>query len=56
MQALQLDQSIGASNRVIADLDLLASIYTKAGDARKAAEYADLSRAATAARAQLVRK
>jgi hypothetical protein len=41
---------------VIADLDLLASIYTKAGDARKAAEYADLSRAATAARAQLVRK
>ncbi len=53
MQALQLDQSIGASNRVIADLDLLASIYAKAGDARKAAEYTDLSRAATAARSHL---
>ena len=53
MRALQLDQAIGASNRVIADLDLLASIYTKAGDARKAAEYTDLSRAAAAARAHL---
>ncbi len=56
LQALQLDQSIGASNRVIADLDLLASIYTKAGDASKATEYTDLSRAATAARAHLGEK
>lgn len=53
LQALQLDQSIGASNRVIADLDLLANIYTKAGDMPKATQYLDLSRAATAARAQL---
>ena len=53
LQALQLDQLIGASNRVIADLDLLASIYTKAGDTPKATEYTDLSRAATAARAHL---
>ncbi len=53
LQALQLDQSLGASDRVIADLDLLASIYTQAGDARKAVEYLGLSRAATTARAQL---
>lgn len=53
LQALQFDQYIGASNRVIADLDLLASIYAKAGDARKATEYTDLSSAATAARANL---
>jgi tetratricopeptide (TPR) repeat protein len=53
LQALQLDQSIGASNRVIADLDLLASIYAPAGDTRQATEYTDLSRAAAAARAHL---
>ena len=53
MRALQLDQSIGASNRVIVDLDLLANIYTKAGNVSKAAQYQDLSRAASAARAQL---
>ena len=53
LQALQLDQSLGASNRVIADLDLLASIYAKAGDMPKAAQYLDLSRAAAAARVQL---
>ncbi len=52
-QALALDQSLGASNRVIADLHLLADIYAKAGDARKAAEYTELGSAAQAARAKL---
>jgi tetratricopeptide (TPR) repeat protein len=52
-QALALDQSLGASNRVIADLDLLSSIHTKAGDLTKAANYTELSRAASAALARL---
>jgi tetratricopeptide (TPR) repeat protein len=51
--ALGLDQQLGASQRVIADLDLLASLHARAGDARRAAEYADLSRAAVAARSHL---
>lgn len=52
-EALTLDQSLGASNRVIADLDLLASIYTKTGDISKATQYTGLHRAASAARAKL---
>jgi tetratricopeptide (TPR) repeat protein len=52
-QALALDQSIGASSRVIADLDLLASIYAKVGEANKATQYTELHRAALAARAKL---
>lgn len=52
-EALALDQSIGASHRVIVDLNLLADIFAKLGDARKAAEYTELSRAAQAARAKL---
>lgn len=51
--ALELDKSLGASNRVIADLDILATIYAKAGDNRRAAEYANLSSAAQAARRKL---
>lgn len=52
-QALALDQSLGASNRVIADLDLLSNIHGKAGDSAKATNYTELSRAATAALARL---
>jgi tetratricopeptide (TPR) repeat protein len=52
-QALALDQALGASNRVIADLDLLSDIYAKAGDAAKASNFTELSRAAAAARARL---
>jgi hypothetical protein len=52
-QTLALDQSLGAANRVIADLDLLSSIHSKAGDLTKAANYAELSRAASAALARL---
>jgi tetratricopeptide (TPR) repeat protein len=51
--ALALDQQLGASLRVMADLDLLASIHAKAGDAQKAAQYTELSRAAAAARLHL---
>jgi tetratricopeptide (TPR) repeat protein len=51
--ALQLDQQLGASARVIADLDLLAKLYDKTDDALKASEYQALSQAAATARAQL---
>jgi tetratricopeptide (TPR) repeat protein len=52
-QALALDQSLGTSSRVIADLDLLSSIYAKAGDSTKSANFAQLSLAAQTARAKL---
>jgi tetratricopeptide (TPR) repeat protein len=52
-QALLLDQALGASARVIADLSLLAQIHTKAGNAAKASEYTVLEKAAQAAREQL---
>jgi tetratricopeptide (TPR) repeat protein len=52
-QALLLDQALGASARVIADLSLLAQIHSKTGSAVKAAEYTALEKAAQAAREQL---
>ena len=54
--ALKLDQALGASLRVIADLDLLAQIHNKAGNAAKAAEFLNLRDAASAARAHLGQK
>lgn len=55
-QALQIDQTQGSSVRVIADLNLLAAIATKAGNSEQAAAYTALSSAATRARGQLVAK
>lgn len=55
-QALQIDQTQGNSLRVIADLNLLALIYTKAGNADKSRNYAELSKAANLARSQLISK
>ena len=53
-QALQIDQTQGHSLRVIRDLNLLSSIYAKAGNSERSAHYAALSQAASAARKQLV--
>jgi tetratricopeptide (TPR) repeat protein len=53
-QALQIDQTQGHSLRVISDLNLLASIYAKSGNAEKSAAYAALSQAAVRARKQLI--
>jgi hypothetical protein len=52
-QALALDQAMGASARVIADLSLLAQLHSKAGHAVKARDYQALEKAAKAAREQL---
>ncbi len=52
-QALQLDQQLGASLRVIADLDLLARIHGKVGAADKAATYAAQAQLASSAHQQL---
>jgi hypothetical protein len=52
-QALSLDQKLGASARVVADLALLVQIHTQGGNAVRAAHYAALHKAAVAAREQL---
>ncbi len=51
--ALQMDQALGVSAKVIADLGLLARAYTQLGETQKAAFYTDLAQSATAARKQL---
>lgn len=52
-QALQIDQVQGNSLRVIADLNLLTSIYAKAGNLEKSTAYGARSQAASNARKQL---
>jgi len=52
-QALQTDQTLGLAKRVITDLDLLVSIYTKANNSQKANEYKELSHSAQMALHQL---
>jgi hypothetical protein len=52
-QALQLDQDLGAANRVVTDLQLLQSASAGAGDAPAAARYGALAQRAQAAAAQI---
>lgn len=51
--ALALDQNLGVSARVIADLALLAQLHRKAGNAGRADQYTAMAAAAQAAREQL---
>jgi len=52
-QALRIDQEQGSALRVVADLDLLASIYAKAGHPEQAAAYRARGQAAKDALKQL---
>jgi hypothetical protein len=52
-QALQMDQDLGATRRVVTDLQLLQNASTGVGDAPTAARYGALAQRAQAAAAQL---